>query len=453
MAADHTTRVYDSILDLLPSADNPTPIVRLRHVVPHRHARIYAKLEWYNPFGAVKDRVAANLVRDAEERGTLGPGKRLVEATSGNTGLGLAMIGNAKGYPLETPLSAAIPLEKRTALRFLGSTVVELDDSLCPAPGAPEGAIAKARERAETDPSMVLLDQYGNYANPDSHYRTTGPEIWRQTGGAVTHFVAGLGTCGTITGTGRFLKEQNPAVKVLGVYPEDGHDIPGVRSKRQLAQTKLYFPDEYDGEIETTNRAAFDMCLRLNREESIIAGPSSGMALTGAISLVPDEPGVVAVIIFPDNIFKYASSICRHFPDLCPAEASQATAAPSRAEQVFVAMLENLKNPYDSVKVTTLAEELAAGQRPLVLDVRPADQFADVHMEQALNIPLEELADRVSDLPADRETPIVTVCAIGRTSKEATLLLKSLGYRNVRNLKGGITEWLRKGQPAEKTTA
>src|SRR3954469_3867733 len=290
----HATRVYDSVLGLLSNEDNPTPLVRLNRVVPFKHAKIYAKLEWYNPFGAVKDRVAANLVRDAEERGTLTPGRKLVEATSGNTGLGLAMIGNAKGYPLRTPLSAAIPLEKRTVLRFFGTDVQELDDSLCPAPGAPEGAIAKARDTAK-EPGFVLLDQYTNEANPDAHFRTTGPEIWKQTEGKITHFIAGLGTCGTITGNGRFLKSKNPGVKVLGVYPEDGHDIPGVRSKRQLAQTKLYFPNEYDGEAEVADREAYDLCLRLNREESIIAGPSSGLALAGALKLVPDEPGVVAV--------------------------------------------------------------------------------------------------------------------------------------------------------------
>src|SRR5262245_9079390 len=127
MPNDHAKRVYDSILGLLSSEDNPTPLVRLNKVVPFRHAIVFAKLEWYNPFGAVKDRVAANLVRDAEERGTLAPGKKLVEATSGNTGLGLAMVGNAKGYSLETPLSQEIPVEKRTVLRFFGTNVVELD--------------------------------------------------------------------------------------------------------------------------------------------------------------------------------------------------------------------------------------------------------------------------------------------------------------------------------------
>ena len=318
MSDNHSLRVYDSMLGLLSNEENPTPLVRLNRVVPFEHTQVFAKLEWYNPFGAVKDRVAANLIRDAEERGVLGPGKKLVEPTSGNTGIGLAMIGNAKGYSLRTPLSNGIPLEKRTVLRFFGTDVEELDDSLCPAPGAPEGAIAKARETAATREEFEILDQYVNEANPGGHYRTTGPEIWRQTGGKITHFVAGLGTCGTITGTGRFLKEQDPNVKVLGVCPEDGHDIPGVRSRRQLQQTELYHPEEYDGDVEVGDQAAYELCLRLNREESIIAGPSSGMALAGAFELVPDEPGNIVVVIFPDNIFKYASSVLRHFPELAP---------------------------------------------------------------------------------------------------------------------------------------
>ena len=119
-----------------------------------------------------------------------------------------------------------------------------------------------------------MLNQYANEANPEAHYKTTGPEIWRQTQGKVTHFICGLGTCGTITGTGRFLKEQSESVQILGTHPQEGHDIPGVRSIRQLQQTKLFFPDEYDGLIEVTNQEAFDLCLRLNREESLIAGPS-----------------------------------------------------------------------------------------------------------------------------------------------------------------------------------
>jgi cysteine synthase/rhodanese-related sulfurtransferase len=451
MRKDHTLRVYDSILGLLSDADNPTPLVRLNKVVPFKHAQVFAKLEWYNPFGAVKDRIAANMIRDAEERGVLSSGKKLVEATSGNTGLGLAMLGNAKGYPLETPLSAAIPLEKRTVLRFFGSTVVELDDSLCPAPGAPEGAIATARQKARSEPDFVLLDQYANEANPDSHYRTTGPEIWRQTQGRVTHFVAGLGTCGTITGTGRFLKEQSRQVKVVGVYPEDGHDIPGVRSQRQLNQTQFFRPNEYDLQVEVSNREAFDMCLRLNREESIIAGPSSGMALVGALKGIPDEPGTMVVVIFPDNVFKYASSVCRHFPALCPAGAKDGAGAPGRNDQLIDEMIENLKNPYDTVNVKELQQALQQPVPPMVIDVRPPDLFAQSHIPGSLNIPQDELGARRAELPEERGAPIVMVCGIGKFSKHTTLYLKSMGYREVRSVKGGLNEWVRKGQPTEST--
>ncbi len=447
MTNDHTLRVYESIIGLLSSEDNPTPLVRLNRVVAFEHAQVYAKLEWYNPFGAVKDRIAANMIRDAEERGVLAEGHKLVEPTSGNTGLGLAMIANAKGYGLQTPLSSAIPLEKRTVLRFFGGDVVELDDTLCPAPGAPEGAIAKAMETAKTQPNYVMLNQYENEANPDSHYRTTGPEIWKQTSGRVTHFVAGLGTCGTITGTGMFLKEQRADVQVIGVHPEDGHDIPGVRSLRQLQHTKLYRPEQYDQTLEVTNREAFDMCLRLNREESIIAGPSSGMALAGAIRAIPDEPGTIAVIIFPDNVFKYASSFQRHFPHICPADQKDGGGGPSANDRFIADMIENLKNPHDTIRVNDLRETLARQDKPVLVDVRTPEVFAQSHVDGSVNIPREELPARADELPTDRDAEIVMVCGIGKFSKHAVLMLKSMGYRNVRSLKGGVNEWVRKGHP------
>src|SRR5215472_8365882 len=187
---DISRRVYDSVLDMLSSVENPTPLVRLNRVTPYKHTRVYAKLEWFNPFGAVKDRVAANLLRDAEERGI--KLKHLVEPSSGNTGMGLAMLSNAKGYDLTVTLSLAIPAEKRASLRMFGAQLVELSDELCPMPGAPEGAMARATEMAE-QPGWHQLNQYKNPANPEAHFRTTGPEIWRQTEGQVTHFVAGLG--------------------------------------------------------------------------------------------------------------------------------------------------------------------------------------------------------------------------------------------------------------------
>lgn len=453
MAEDASLRIYDSILGLLSGEENPTPLVRLNRVIPFKHAKVYAKLEWYNPFGAVKDRIAANMVQDAEARGVLTPGKKLVEPTSGNTGLGLAMIANAKGYGLQTPLSAAIPLEKRTVLRFFGSNVIELDDTLCPAPGAPEGAIATAMRTAETDPDFVMLNQYQNEANFMAHYLTTGPEIWRQTEGRVTHFIAGMGTCGTITGTGNFLKDKKSGVKVIGVYAEDGHDIPGVRSLRQLAQTKLYRPAEYDETTEVATRESFDMCFRLNREESIIAGPSSGMALVGGLRFVPDEPGVIAVVIFPDNVFKYASSICRHFPALCPsAAAAGGQTGPSKDEQFLEQMFENLKNPYDSIRVDDLQQSLQSQEQPLIVDVREAELYGQLRIPGSVNIPMQEFPERTGELPEDRHSPVVLVCGIGKISKHWTLYLKSMGYRNVRSLKGGVNEWVRRGLSTEDST-
>ena len=443
--SDHALRVYESILGMLSNADNPTPLVRLNRVTPFRHTRVYAKLEWYNPFGAVKDRVAANLVDDGEGRRTVQAEQKLVEPTSGNTGMALAMIANAKGYSLTTPLSNEIPLEKRTMLRFFGADVMELEDTLCPAPGAPEGAIAKAMEIGDR-PDFHMLNQYANEANPEAHFKTTGPEIWRQTEGRVTHFVAGLGTCGTITGTGRFLKAQRSTVRVLGVHPNEGHDIPGVRSLRQLQQTKLFFPDEYDGLVEVQNQTAFELCLRLNREESIVAGPSSAMALQGAFELVPDEPGNLVVVIFPDNAFKYASSVVKHLPGLT----AQPAAKPGR-DPLLEAMRENVRGNADLTVSVDEARALLQNGKPFVMDVRPYEQYREAHLPGAVNLPLKELGDGVAAaaLPADRGAPVLSVCQRGNASLSGLLYLKSLGYRNVRSMTGGTLAWREKGYPVE----
>ena len=440
---DHTRRVYDSILGLRCDAENPTPLVRLNRVSPFRHTTVFAKLEWFNPFGAVKDRVAANLLADGEARHTVGPHQKLVEPTSGNTGMALAMIANAKGYALTTPLSSEIPLEKRTMLRFFGAEVIELQDTLCPAPGAPEGAIAKATEIADRS-DFHMLNQYVNEANPDAHYKTTGPEIWRQTEGTVTHFVAGLGTCGTITGTGRYLKEQRSDVRVLGVFPSEGHDIPGVRSLRQLQQTQLYRPDEYDQQVEVSNQDAFDLCLRLNREESITAGPSSAMALAGAFELVPDEPGNVVVVIFPDSAFKYASSFVKHLPELAAPGTTKSAAPNPLLEQ----MRENVRGNAELTINVDDAHEQWQREKPFVLDVRPAAEYDEAHIPGATNIPLAELGEHseyLAVLPQDRDAPILSVCQRGNASLSGLLFLKSLGYRNVRSMTGGTLAWRDKG--------
>ena len=443
---DNTLRVYDSISGLASSVDNPTPLVRLARVAPFEHTKVYAKLEWYNPFGAIKDRVAFNMVRDAEERGTLDAEQRLVEPTSGNTGLGLAMVANERGYSLTTPVSNQIPLEKRTMLRLFGAEVLELEDDLCPAPWAADGAIAKAHEIAE-QPEFGMLNQYENVANPDAHYQTSGPEIWHQTEGTVTHFVAGLGTCGTITGVGRYLKEQDPTVQVLGVHPSEGHDIPGVRSLRQLRQTQFFHPDQYDGLVEVHNQEAFDLCLRLNREESITAGPSSGMALAGAFKLIPDEQGNVAVVIFPDSVFKYASSVVKHLTGLGEEQASTG----SDPERLLNVMIENARINSELTIDVDEAYELWHAEKPFVVDVRDYPDYREMHIPGAVNVPLYELVDRVPDLPEDLDAPVLSVCQRGNASLPGVLFLKSLGYRNAKSITGGTNAWSEKGYAIESS--
>lgn len=440
---NHQTRVYDSIVEMLANVDNPTPLVRVQRVSPFRHATVYAKLEWYNPFGSIKDRVAAYLLRDAEEHGRVAPGARLVEPTSGNTGMALAMLANAKGYRFMATMSNKIPAEKRAALRLFGTDLVELDDDLCPAPGAPEGAIARAAELGE-EPGSFHLNQYKNPANPEAHFLTTGPEIWRQTEGRITHFVAGLGTCGTVTGTGRFLKSQRGDVKVIGVHPAEGHDIPGVRSIRQLKQTQLFAPGEYDGLVEVENKAAYALAKRLNQEESLIAGPSSAMALEGAFRTVPDEPGTVVVVIFPDNAFKYISSFRKHLPELFAAAKPEVKLPPSLDPILdFARQSPDILGPVE-------AEAYVRATGATLVDVRSAEEFAAGHIPGATNVPLPNIVAGYAVLPDDKSAAIVTFCKVGERSLHGLLLLKSMGYQQVKSVRGGILAWTAAGLATEK---
>jgi rhodanese-related sulfurtransferase len=291
-----------------------------------------------------------------------------------------------------------------------------------------------------------MPNQYENEANLKAHVLTTGPEIWRQTEGEVTHFVAGLGTCGTITGNGRFLKTKNPAVQIIGVHPEEGHDIPGVRSLKQLQLTKLFVPQEYDAVVEVSDREAFDMCLRLNREESIIAGPSSGMALAGALKVIEDQPNAVVVIIFPDNSFKYASTFERHFPEVRVSHpGGDATGEPSPKEQLFSTLVENSRNSHNTCEIDDLRAAIEGDAPPFLLDVRAPEIYAKQHVTGARNIPVAELGDRQGELPEQLDHPIVTLCNMGNLSISGMLVLQSLGYRNVRSLNGGTVGWAEQG--------
>ena len=307
---DYSLRVFDSTLDMLSNENNPTPIVRLNRVTPYKHTKVYAKLEWYNPFGAVKDRVAANLVRDAQERGI--KLENLVEPTSGNTGMGLAMIANAKGIKFTATLSLAIPEEKRAALRVFGAKLVELSDDLCPMPGAPEGAMQKATEMGQ-QPGWHQLNQYKNPANPDAHFRTTGPEIWRQTEGKVTHFVATMGTTGTLMGCSRFLKEKNPKIEIIGCQPQEGSQIPGIRKWPEAYLPKIYDKRRVDRIESVSQGEAEEMTRRMAREEGIFAGISSGGAMHVALRIAKDLKHAVVVTIVCDRGDRYLSTGV--FPD------------------------------------------------------------------------------------------------------------------------------------------
>ena len=294
-----------------------------------------------------------------------------------------------------------------------------------------------------------MPNQYENEANLEAHVLTTGPEIWRQTEGKVTHFVAGLGTCGTITGNGRFLKSKDARIQVIGVHPEEGHDIPGVRSLRQLELTKLFVPEEYDEVVEVSDAEAFHMCLRLNREESLIAGPSSAMALVGALKVIEDHPDAVVVLIFPDNSFKYASTFERHFPELRASRPGGDPGQTSDKELLFTALVDNSRNPHNTLEVDELRTALESDESPLLLDVRAPDVHARQHVTGARNIPVAELGDRLEELPEEREHPIVTVCTVGNLSISGMLVLQSLGYSNVRSLNGGTVAWAEQGLPTD----
>ena len=313
----HDKRVYESIFDMLPSVDNPTPLVRINRLNPEPGLSLFAKLEWVNPFGSVKDRAAAYMLRELERTGSVSATRGIVEATSGNTGLSLAGLAGAKGYHTTVVVPNQIPEEKKILLKIVGAQLEVLNDSLCPTPGLGDGSINMARTHARAEPDKyVHPNQYVNQQNIQAHYETTGPEIWRQTEGRVTHLFVSLGTCGTATGTSRFLKSKNPNIRVVAVQPSAGHDVPGLRNIAQLDVSELLdralIDDLLEIEYELAYRRALDLC----RNEGLLAGPSSGLIFEGARRIAVRDKVGLGVMIFCDNILKYTSSMVRHLPEL-----------------------------------------------------------------------------------------------------------------------------------------
>ncbi len=290
-----------SIVDLVGN----TPLIRLRNIAPaNPRVEVYAKAEWYNPGGSVKDRPALNMILDGERTGRLTPDKILLDATSGNTGIAYSMIGAACGYRVALCLPSNANEERKRLLRAFGADLILTDPRL-----SSDGAILKARELYAADPHKYFYpDQYSNPANWQAHYNSTGPEIWRQTNGRVTHFVAGLGTSGTFMGTGRYLRDTAAHVKLISMQPDSPfHGLEGLKHMDSALVPAIYDPSLADEQREVGTEAAYSMVKRLAREEGVLVGISSAANLIAALDVAGDMDEGVVVTIFCDNGDRYLS--------------------------------------------------------------------------------------------------------------------------------------------------
>ncbi len=308
LKTDRSLRRYEDIRELIGSRADPTPLVRLGRVARGLEKELFLKLEWFNPFGSIKDRPALWMLKALEQSGTL-DGRVLVEPTSGNTGIALAALAVLAGVKLTVTIPDGVPEEKITLLRMLGAEVWPTPDDLCPIDHPKDGAIALARsmvESAQGRSRYVMPNQYANPVNVQAHYETTGPEIWRQTEGQVRCFLAGLGTCGTITGVGRYLKEQDPEVRVIGVEPQKGHRLPGLKNMEEAREPVIFDRSVVDQIVRVDDEPAYEMTKRLFREEGLIVGPSTGAIVHAALEHCKQQSGVM-VAVSPDSGFKYAT--------------------------------------------------------------------------------------------------------------------------------------------------
>ena len=289
---------YETVLELV----GDTPLVGVHALSPSPAVRIYAKLEGQNPGGSMKDRIALRMVEAAERDGVLQPGDTILEPSSGNTGIGLALVARMKGYRLRVVLPENVSEERRQMLEIFGAEVI-------PSPGeeGSNGAIRQAEKLAAEDPSLVMLFQYGNPANPDAHYATTGPEILRDCP-EVDVFVAGLGTSGTLMGVGRYLKEQKPDVRVVAVEPPAGELVQGLRSLEDGFVPPIFDPAVLDRKFIVRPRESIEWTRRLLDECGIFAGISSGAVMAGVAKMAATMDAGTIVALVPDAGWKYLSS-------------------------------------------------------------------------------------------------------------------------------------------------
>ena len=302
-------------MDILSAIGN-TPLVELTKINQHsKSVRLFAKLESANPGGSVKDRPALYMIRKAEESGELTKDKIILEPTSGNTGIALAMIGAAKGYRVILTMPECVSIERRKILEAFGAELI-----ITPGCKRTDGAINKAYELLEKDPEKYFMpNQFENENNVLAHYETTGPEIFRQTKGAVDVFVAGMGTTGTLMGIGKYLKEQKPEVRIVGVEPTLGHAIQGLKNMQEAIVPKIYKQEILDEKITFKDEEAFEMTRLLATKEGIFVGMSSGAAVAGALKIAQKMDSGVIVTLLPDRGDRYLSttlfrSVCAKCP-------------------------------------------------------------------------------------------------------------------------------------------
>ena len=284
-----------------------TPLLRLKKILPNKtpsSVEVYAKAEWFNPGGSVKDRPAWQMIRDGQENGSFKPGKILLDATSGNTGIAYAWISAAKGFSVELVMPRNVSEERKKIVTAYGAKITYSDPLL-----GSDGARQLAEEIVKKHPDKYFYpDQYSNPSNWKAHYLTTGPEIWEDTKGKITHFVAGMGTSGTMMGTSHFLKEKNPKIFTLAIQPEPFHGLEGMKHMESAVPIPIYDSKRHDRKITVETEPAYDLTRRLAREEGLLVGQSSGAALLGVFELLKEIKEGLIVAVFPDGGDKYLST-------------------------------------------------------------------------------------------------------------------------------------------------
>jgi len=292
--------IYDDILQTI----GDTPLVKINKLNTNTTSNIYAKIEGTNPSGSIKDRIALKMVEQAEAEGILTKDKTILEPTSGNTGIGIAMIGAVKGYDVEIVMSAAVSVERRKLIEGFGGKVTLTD-----ADKGTDGAIEKAKQLIEENPEKYFMpDQFSNKYNKLAHYKTTGEEIWKQTNGKIDFFVSALGTSGTMMGIAKVLKEYNPNVKIVSAHPVKGHYIQGIKNMEEAIVPSLYKPEKIDITIMVETEDALKTARDIMRFEGIPVGMSSGAAMYAALEIAKKYNDAKIVVIMPDRVDKYLST-------------------------------------------------------------------------------------------------------------------------------------------------